>query len=121
MRKLTAEEIDTIKEKGAPIAKIELEGTTGNDPVFYQILVIRCEFMPDANHKNEAASDGYSSCYEILLYNVTEKTHQNARFFTQCTESDVFIHVGNYMGTVYMMNTLGDRYYLQDFDSTIEN
>ena len=120
MRKLTAEEIET-EEKGALITKIEIESTTGQDPIYYQILVTRCKFKPDANHKNEAASDGYSLGYEILLYNVTENRYEEIRFFTQCTESEVFIHVGNYMGTVYMRNTFIDRYYLKGFDSTIES
>lgn len=122
MRKLTDKEIASVEE-GSLITKIELEGSSGHDPIYYQILVIRCKFKPDANHKHESASDGYSSCYEITLLKNEgcEYGFQDTRYFTQCTESELFIHVGNYMGTVYMMNTLSDRFYLMDFDSSIEN
>jgi hypothetical protein len=121
MRKLSWKEIATVEKNGAPIAKIEIEGTTGCVPVFYQILVIRCKFKPDGSHKDEAASNGYSSGYIIGLFNVTENSLQDTKFFTQCTESEVFVHVGNYMATTYMLNNLIDGHYLNGFDTMIDS
>lgn len=127
MRKLSLEEIETIEEDGTNIAKIEINGLNESGTNHYQILVRKCKFKPDSNHKREAASNKHSLCYEIALLNVGEVDGVNVefleevRFFTQCTESEIFIHVGNYMGTVYMKNTFVDRYYLKDFDSSIED
>lgn len=127
MRKLSLEEIETVEENGTEIAKIEINGLTESGTNNYKILVRRCRFEPDPKHKNESASDGYSLCYMIALLNIVAIDGVNAefmeqvRFFTQCTESELFIHVGNYMGTVYMMNTLSDRYYLKNFDSSIKD
>lgn len=127
MRKLSLEEIETVDENGTEIAKVEINGLNETDAIHYQILVRKCKFKPDSNHKNEPASDGYSSCYMIVLLNIVTIDGVNAefmeqvRFFTQCTESEVFVHVGNYMGTVYMMNTLSDGYYLKNFDDSIKD
>lgn len=127
MRKLSIEEIETIKENGTNIAKIEINGLNESGTNHYQILVSKCKFKPDSNHKKESSLNGYSICYEIALLNICEVDGVNVeyleevRFFTQCTESEVFVHVGNYMGTVYMMNTFTDGYYLKNFDSSIKD
>jgi hypothetical protein len=121
MRRLSNEEIITVEsETGYQLAKIEVDGLNECGVVNYQILVKKCNFKPDANHKNETASDGHSICYMIALYTTTG-TVVETRFFTQCTEAEVFIHVGNYMGTVRMFNTLADRYYLSGFNGLIDD
>lgn len=112
MRKLSTEE-------RVVIAKIELDGFT-NVKKPYQILVKRCKFIPDSTNKDEAGLSGYSFCYKIALINVETSIEEDVRFFTQCTESDIFVHVGNYMGTVYMANTFADEYYLNGFNSIDE-
>lgn len=109
MRKLTNAEINTvIFGSEHQIAKVEVDGIGLDEHsiVHHQILVKKCEFKPDVDHKNEAASDGYSLCYKIELY--TDCKIAEIKYFTQCFESDIFIRVGNYIGTVYMMNTLAD-------------
>lgn len=112
MRKLTNEEIATVEERTV-ITKIEIDGFTDvRKP--YQILVKRCKFTPDSAHKDESSLfTGHSLCYKITLISVETNVEEDVRFFTQCTESEMFIHVGNYMGTVYMMNTFADEYYLR--------
>lgn len=83
MRKLTNAEIVTVEsESGHKLAKIEIDGLNEHGVINYQILVKKCKFKPDVNHKNEAASDGYSMCYMVALYYATGNVVET-RFFTQ--------------------------------------
>ena len=113
MRCLTETEIETIGNIYTPIAKIKLDGIRCVDDngrlirnLPFELWIRNCSFHPDPIHIAEAGSDGLSMARVVILYDVESNSVKAAKYYTQCTERELFMKVGEHMGNVYMGNYL---------------
>lgn len=113
MRFLSDEEIGTITI-GNVVSESTFNGLDEKGIKPLKILVERVNFKLDEKH-SESSIDGEWSGYKIsLLINNEVQETIDERYFTDCTESEVFLMVGNYMGTAFMRNVMDDFYYLNN-------
>ena len=109
MRKLTNKEIATV-EFGKMITSMNIEGKGEGDTKYqftleFKRISFRCDkdFIGICND-----SYGNQTGYGIILKK--DDLSVDASFITECFESEAFIMLGAYAGSVYMYNILSDTY-----------
>ena len=108
MRKLTGFEIDTIHFKNL-LTSMNVEGIREETKHQFTIELIRISFDCDKKFLGICnGSDGKQTGYAIVL----KKSDVSIEMvcITECFESEAFVMLGAYAGSVYMRNTLSDNY-----------
>lgn len=109
MRKLTAKEIESI-EPGRILTSMNIEGRgEGNTKYQFTLEFKRVSFRCDREFIGICNDfDGYQSGYGFVLKK-NDITVESI-YITECFESEAFIVLGAYAGSVYIHNTLSDIY-----------
>ena len=109
MRKLTNYEIETV-EFNKMITSMNVEGI-GEGKTKYQFTIELQRISFDCDKKYLGICNdinGKQMGYAITLKKENETIE--GVFITECFESEVFTVLGAYAGSVYMYNTLSDKY-----------
>lgn len=113
MRFLSDEEIGTITI-GNVVSESMFNGLDEKGIKPLKILVERVNFKLDEEHSSSSVDEEWAGYKVSLLTNNEVQETIDERYFTDCTESEVFLMVGNYMGTAFMRNVMDDFYYLNN-------
>ena len=108
MRKLTAFEIETVEFK-TQLTSMNVEGIGERAKYQFTIELQRISFDCDRNYLGKCNElNGKQTGYAITLKKENEIVE--SVFITECFESEAFTVLGAYAGSVYMYNTLSDKY-----------
>ena len=108
MRKLTTFEIKSMEFK-TQLTSMNVEGIGEGEKYKFTIELQRISFDCDKNYLGKCNElNGKQTGYAITLKKENETVE--AVFITECFESEAFTALGAYAGSVYMYNTLSDKY-----------